>query len=60
MKELIERQLYKPSLVMAMLALMQLMVSLDFNMGQVTLVALAKGMRSARHIVSRTGCCGTV
>lgn len=57
MKALIERQLYKPSMVMPMLSLMQLMVSLDFNMSQVTLVALAKGMRCARHKLSRTGNC---
>ncbi|GGC61089.1 hypothetical protein GCM10011396_05080 [Undibacterium terreum] len=57
MKALIERQLYKPSMVMPMLSLMQLMVSLDFNMSQVTLVALARGMRCARHKLSRTGNC---
>ncbi|MFZ6645056.1 hypothetical protein ACO0LO_05025 [Undibacterium sp. TJN25] len=56
MKALIERQLYKPSLVLVMIMLMQLMVSLDFNMGQVTLVALAKGMRRASCIILRNGC----
>ncbi len=48
MRELITRQLYKPSLVLLMLSLMQLMVTLDFNMGQVTLVAVVKSVRYLR------------
>ncbi|GGC97973.1 hypothetical protein [Undibacterium terreum] len=49
MRELIARQLYKPSLVLLMLSLMQLMVTLDFNMAQVTLVALVKSARYMRR-----------
>ncbi len=57
MRALIERQLYKPSLILAMVALMQLMVSQNFSMGQVTLIALSKGMRCARHAILGTGNC---
>jgi hypothetical protein len=43
MKALIERQLYRPALVLPLLMLMRLMVTLDFNFTQVTLVVIAKG-----------------
>jgi hypothetical protein len=43
MKALIERQLYRPALVLPLLILMRLMVTLDFNLTQVTLVVIAKG-----------------
>ena len=43
MKDLIERQLYRPALVLPLLMLMRLMVTLDFNLTQVTLVVIAKG-----------------
>ncbi|CAD6559917.1 hypothetical protein LMG27952_06991 [Paraburkholderia hiiakae] len=47
MKSFIERQLYQPALVLPMVDLMQLMVSLDFNMGQVGLMVATRGARAA-------------
>ncbi len=47
MKALIERQLYHPAVVMPMMALMQLMVSTDFNLGQVGFVVATNGARAA-------------
>jgi hypothetical protein len=47
MKELIGRQLYSPSVVLPMVALMELMVSLDFNLGQVGAVVATRGARAA-------------
>lgn len=47
MKSFIERQLYQPALVLPMVDLMQLMVSLDFNMSQVGLVMATRGARAA-------------
>lgn len=47
MKSFIERQLYQPALVLPMVDLMQLMVSLDFNMGQVGLMMATRGARAA-------------
>lgn len=47
MKSFIERQLYQPALVLPMVDLMQLMVSLDFNMGQIGLVVATRGARAA-------------
>jgi hypothetical protein len=47
MKALIERQLYHPAVVLPMLSLMQLMVSTDFNLGQVGAVVAANGARAA-------------
>ncbi|HXZ07216.1 MAG TPA: hypothetical protein VEI25_04090 [Paraburkholderia sp.] len=47
MRDLIERQLYHPAVVLPMVSLMQLMVSLDFNLSQVGLVVATKGARVA-------------
>jgi hypothetical protein len=47
MKNLIERQIYSPSLVLPMVSLMELMVSLDFNLGQVGAVVATRGARAA-------------
>jgi|GEM_PF-933551 len=47
MKSFIERQLYQPALVLPMVDLMQLMVSLDFNMGQVGLMVATRSARAA-------------
>ena len=47
MKSFIERQLYQPALVLPMVDLMQLMVSLDFNIGQVGLMVATRGARAA-------------
>lgn len=47
MKSFIERQLYQPALVLPMVDLMQLMVSLDFNMGQIGLMVATRGARVA-------------
>jgi len=47
MKSFIERQLYQPALVLPMVDLMQLMVSHDFNMGQVGLMMATRGARAA-------------
>lgn len=47
MKSFFERQLYQPALVLPMVDLMQLMVSLDFNMGQVGLMMATRGARAA-------------
>jgi len=47
MRDLIERQLYHPAVVLPMVTLMQLMVSLDFNLSQVGLVVATKGARVA-------------
>ncbi|RKP50487.1 hypothetical protein [Trinickia fusca] len=49
MKNLIESQLYNPSVVLPMVALMELMVSLDFNLGQVGAVVATRGARAALH-----------
>jgi hypothetical protein len=47
MKRLIERQIYSSSLVLPMVSLMELMVSLDFNLGQVGAVVATRGARAA-------------
>ena len=47
MRAIIERQLYHPAVVLPMVSLMQLMVSLDFNLSQVGLVVATKGARVA-------------
>ncbi|SDC01724.1 hypothetical protein [Paraburkholderia lycopersici] len=47
MKSFIERQLFQPALVLPMVDLMQLMVSLDFNMGQIGLMVATRGARAA-------------
>ncbi|ADG15993.1 hypothetical protein QF000_007609 [Paraburkholderia atlantica] len=47
MSELIRNQLYRPSVVLPMVALMQVMVSQDFNLGQVGWVFAARGAQAA-------------
>jgi hypothetical protein len=47
MSELIRNQLYRPSVVLPMVALMQVMVSQDFNLGQVGWVVAARGAQAA-------------
>lgn len=49
MKKLIEQRLYSPTLVLPMVELMELMVSLDFNLGQVGAVMATRGARAALH-----------
>lgn len=49
MKALIERQLYSPSVVLPMVAFMELLVSLDFNLGQVGAVMATRGAHAALH-----------
>jgi hypothetical protein len=51
MKALIERQLYRPAVVMPLLILMGLMVTLDFNLVQVTFVAVLRSSRYVLHVV---------
>ncbi|MEW6340374.1 MAG: hypothetical protein RXR20_12510 [Paraburkholderia sp.] len=47
MRDLIERQLYHPSVVLPMVALMQMMVAQDFNLSQVGLMMATKGAQAA-------------
>jgi hypothetical protein len=47
MRDLIERQLYHPAVVLAMASLMQLMVSHDFNLSQVGFVVATRGAKAA-------------
>jgi hypothetical protein len=47
MKSLIERQIYHPAVVLPMLSLMQMMVSTDFNLGQVGMLVATNGARAA-------------
>ncbi|WDD93653.1 hypothetical protein Bsp3421_003744 [Burkholderia sp. FERM BP-3421] len=60
MKTLIEARLYHPSVVLPMVSLMQLMVTHDFNLGQVGFAVAAKGARVAversRSLVSGLHC----
>ncbi|WP_116137759.1 hypothetical protein [Trinickia diaoshuihuensis] len=49
MKKLIEQGLYNPTIVLPMVELMELMVSLDFNLGQVGAVMATRGARAALH-----------
>lgn len=53
MKALIERQLYRPAVVLPLLILMRLMVTLDFNLMQVTFVVVMKGSQYMFHAVFR-------
>ncbi|SAK78781.1 hypothetical protein AWB81_03835 [Caballeronia arationis] len=53
MRALIERQLYQPAVVLPMLVLMRLMVTLDFNLAQVTLVVVAKSSQYVFKAVFR-------
>jgi hypothetical protein len=47
MPALIRDQLYRPSVVLPMVALMQVMVSQDFNLGQVGWVMASRGAQAA-------------
>ncbi|MCG1054949.1 hypothetical protein KQH49_08295 [Mycetohabitans sp. B5] len=51
MRALIERQLYHPAFMLPMIALMQLMVALDFNLTQVILIMVTKGVQSGWHVL---------
>ena len=53
MKALIERQLYRPAVVLPLLILMRLMVTLDFNLMQVTFVVVMKGSQYMFQLVFR-------
>lgn len=53
MKALIERQLYRPAVVLPLLILMRLMVTLDFNLMQVTFVVVMKGSQYIFQVVFR-------
>ena len=53
MKALIERQLYRPAVVLPLLVLMRLMVTLDFNLMQVTFVVVMKSSQYIFHVVFR-------
>ena len=53
MKSLIERQLYRPGIVVPLLILMRLMVTMDFNLLQVTLVVMLKTSQYVFHAVFR-------
>jgi hypothetical protein len=53
MKALIERQLYRPAVVLPLLILMRLMVTLDFNLMQVTFVVVMKGSQYMFQAVFR-------
>jgi hypothetical protein len=47
MPALIRNQLYRPGVVLPMVALMQVMVSQDFNLGQVGWVVATRGAQAA-------------
>lgn len=49
MMKLIEQRLYSPTVVLPMVEFMELMVSLDFNLGQVSAVMATRGARAALH-----------
>jgi hypothetical protein len=51
MRALIERQLYHPAFVLPMVALMQLMVALDFNVAQVSFVVASKSAQVGWHVL---------
>jgi len=53
MKALIERQLYRPAVVLPLLVLMRLMVTLDFNLMQVTFVVVMKSSQYIFQVVFR-------
>jgi hypothetical protein len=52
MRALIERQLYRPEVVMPLLILTGLMVTLDFNLLQITLVVV---LRASRRLLNAFG-----
>jgi len=45
------RHIYHPALMLPLLAVVQLMIALDFNFGQLALILLSKAMRYAVHTV---------
>jgi hypothetical protein len=49
MRNLIEQQLYNPSVVLLMVGLIELMVALDFNLGQIGAVVATRGAQAALH-----------
>ena len=53
MRALIERQLYRPEVVMPLLILTGLMVTLDFNLLQIILVVVLRGARRLLDIFRR-------
>jgi hypothetical protein len=53
MRALIERQLYRPAVVLPLLVLMRLMVTLDFNLMQVTFVVVMKSSQYMFQAVFR-------
>jgi len=53
MKTLVVRVLYRPALILPLLVLTHLMVTLDFSLGQITLVVVAKGARFVYRGVMR-------
>ncbi|WCM18479.1 hypothetical protein NDK50_13560 [Paraburkholderia bryophila] len=56
MPAMIRDQLYRPSVVLPMVALMQVMVSQDFNLGQVGWVVAARGAQAALQRSRRLIC----
>jgi hypothetical protein len=60
MRDLIERQLYHPAVVLPMVTLMQLMVSQDFNLSQVGFIVATRGARAAlersRELICHVHC----
>ena len=51
MRALIERQLYRPAVVLPLLVLMRLMVTLDFNLMQVTFVVVMKSSQYMFRVI---------
>jgi hypothetical protein len=47
MRDLIEKQLYNPSVVLPMVALMEMLVSTDFSLGRVSLMVATRGAQAA-------------
>ena len=47
MRDLIEKQLYNPSVVLPMVALMEMLVSVDFSLGRMSLMVATKGAQAA-------------
>ncbi|MGV2287383.1 hypothetical protein AAHK20_01600 [Trinickia sp. YCB016] len=47
MRDLIEKQLYNPSVVLPMVALMEMLVFTDFSLGRVGLMVATRGAQAA-------------
>lgn len=47
MKSFLERQLYQPALMLPMMDLVELMVAVDFSLGQAGLIVATRGARAA-------------